>query len=157
MEGSAVLELKKVLFDAYDGFSDKRIKNLEKGDTFIVDDRESSDVGADRRLYLWFCRVFVTVLNEGEIRITFRGQLPMSEAVQDWLDWHLAIKEETRPYSWYVNLKRGEQFTLRDLAREIISIVSSGERYDENAYKFVCPRLEETLLKLLSVLDRVWL
>ena len=157
MDGSSVPELKKVLFDAYDGFSDKRIKNLEKGDTFIVDDRSDDDFDAKGRLYLWFCQVLVTVLNEGEIKITFRGQLPMSEAVQDWLDWHLAIEEETKPHSWHVNLQRGEQFTLRDLASEIISIVNSGERYDEKAYKFVCPRLENTLLNLLSVLDRVWL
>lgn len=43
--------LKKHLFDAYKGFSDKRIKNLNKGNTFIIDDRSPKDIDSKGGLY----------------------------------------------------------------------------------------------------------
>lgn len=59
-------QLKKSLFAAYNGFADKRIKNLSKSTTFIVDDRTQSDLAADKTLFLWFCSVFVDVITEQE-------------------------------------------------------------------------------------------
>ena len=48
--------LKRVLFDTYDGFADKRVKKLENATTFIVDDRnEGGVIGADKEPLSWFC------------------------------------------------------------------------------------------------------
>jgi len=46
--------LKKALFEAYGGFADKRIKKLESGSIFVVDDRSDGDRGADGKLYGYF-------------------------------------------------------------------------------------------------------
>ena len=62
--------LKKVLFEEYDGFADKRIKKLETGSTFIVDDRTDGDQGADKKLFGWFCSMFVDV--ESSTSVTIR-------------------------------------------------------------------------------------
>ena len=39
--------LKRKLFDEYGGFRDKRIKNLDQGERFIIDDRSpTQDFGS---------------------------------------------------------------------------------------------------------------
>jgi hypothetical protein len=62
-------ELKQVLFNAYGGFADKRIKNLERGKLFIVDDRTRSDEDAAGKLFLWFCQVLAEVIDGDTVKI----------------------------------------------------------------------------------------
>ena len=49
-------DLKQVLFNAYGGFADKRIKTLDKGALFIVDDRTPSDDDAAASCSCGFAR-----------------------------------------------------------------------------------------------------
>jgi len=68
--------LKRALFDFYGGFADKRIKNLDKGTTFIVDGRSTSDLGGDRKPFATFCLVFADVVSESEVRVNLSGNIP---------------------------------------------------------------------------------
>jgi hypothetical protein len=151
-------ELKQMLKDEY-GCSDKRIRKLEKMTTFIVDDRKPSDVGADRNLYVTFCRVFLTVEAHDRVNVALSGNVPEGAAVTSWLrsnpgaQWtkhgvhaQLAIAVEPQTVE-----------PLRTLARAIRSIVAPGApRYDTPSYKYVCPRTAASLERLAKVLDDHW-
>jgi hypothetical protein len=70
------LELKKMLFEAYGGFADKRLKNLERDAAFVIDDRSDGDYDARGQLFLWFCQIFATVEDGDSVEVEFRGGVP---------------------------------------------------------------------------------
>jgi len=43
--------LKEALLAEYGSFVDKRVKTIDRGDRFIVDDQTRNDFGADKQLY----------------------------------------------------------------------------------------------------------
>lgn len=149
-------ELKRTLYDVYNGFSDKRIKNLESGDTFIIDDRGPSDIGADNQLYSYFCLLFATVLDESHTQIVLRGNIPESDEINAWLDDNGAERNEGNQLSITFVIERGQQGRLSELAKAIMSIVASGKRYSVANYKYVCPRTAGSIERLKTVLDTVW-
>lgn len=149
-------KLKKALYDAYGGFGDKRIKNLDKGSTFIVDDRSAGDYGADRNLFLWFCSIFVEVVSDSEIKVTMSGGVPIASSVKTWAKANGA-KLETSPRGQLVfHIKKEAQPALLSLATAIKGIVAPGKKYPVPAYKYVCPRTANSLTKLASELSSVW-
>ena len=77
--------LKQVLFEKYGGFADKRIKNLDKSNIFIADDRTPGDVGADRQLLSYFCTIFINTQSSTQPRVELRGNVPTSTAVKSWI------------------------------------------------------------------------
>jgi len=92
--------LKKALFDFYGGFADKRIKKLDKGTTFIVDGRSTSDLGGDRKPFATFCMVFADVVSEREVRVNLSGNIPVGAQVEGratgraWTQQELSAGEE---------------------------------------------------------------
>lgn len=72
--------LKRILLDAYDGFADKRIKNLDKSSTFIVDDCNDSDIGANRKLLSYFCMIFADVKSNEKITVRLSGNVPVGKS-----------------------------------------------------------------------------
>ena len=76
-------ELKQTLFNAYGGFADKRVKNIEKGTFFIIDDRTPADEDASGRLFSWFCLIFAEVIDQDTVNITMRGGLPDGPLVKN--------------------------------------------------------------------------
>ena len=71
-------ELKAVLFEAYDGFADKRVKNLDKSSTFLVDDRDPGVIGAHKKPLSWFCQIYAHAIADDELRATLTNT-PLSE------------------------------------------------------------------------------
>lgn len=155
--------LKQVLFEAYGGFADKRIKRLDKGSTFIVDDRSEDDLGANQRLYSYFCMIFAKVTPDDRtsagdiVTVTLNGNVPTSAGVQAWVTEHRA-EYRTAPLSSFLTFRvgRGEQAKLRSLAKSIRAITGSGARYGVKSYKYVCPRTAASLEKLAGVLETAW-
>lgn len=147
--------LKKKLFDEYDGFADKRIKNLDKGQRFIVDDRSPRDFGA-RGLYSYFCSVFADVLADDRVQVVLSGNVPASQGVDDWAAKYQARKNDGISSSLSFIVERGNESTLNELAECIDGIVAPGKRYDTSNYKYVCPRTAKSLRRLANVLSDYW-
>lgn len=151
-----MLKLKKSLFDAYGGFADKRIKKLEKGTTFIVDDRSTGDYGADKSLFLWFCSIFVEVISDSEVKITLTGGVPVSATVKSWAEENGAVLSASTGGQLTFNIQKGRQPALLSLATAIKGIVAPGKTYSVAAYKYVCPRAANSLTKLAHELTSAW-
>lgn len=151
-------ELKRILFDAYGGFADKRYKNLDKSSTFIIDDRNESDVGADGSLYSYFCCVFADVKSNQEVVVTLVGNIPIGKRVNSWLkEQDLEIKTLSIQSRLAITVAEGEQSKLKDLAAAIRSIVAPGSpRYSVANYKYVCPRTANSLTRFAELLDDTW-
>lgn len=152
---SNITSLKSHLFDVYDGFADKRIKNLNKSDRFIVDDRDDGPAyGADKKLFLWFCAIYFHVQDDGSMNVELTGGVPTSEAIREWADKGNADLQE-HPYRTrlLMDLQLGEEDRLRKLADMIAAIVRRGRRYSVKAYKYVCPRTAQSLRRLADVLE----
>jgi len=157
--GEATRALKEIFFAEYGGFADKRIKNLDKGSVFIIDDRGPRDFGADRDLYLWFCMMFVEVIDDNTIRVSLHRNVPQGKKVSEWCAENCAQMTETSvtgDFSLTFEVKRGEQKKLSTLARAFRSIVEGGARYEVPSYKYVCPRITDALARLQEVLSRAW-
>lgn len=146
-------EMKRALFDAYDGFAEKRLKNIENDAPFIVDDRSSGDFGADKQLFLWFCQMFVEVNSGDCIQVTMRGGLPDSADVAAWFDT-IGAQDDARGKTFEIGV--GQQDALLDLADRMEAIIAPGKRYPVAAYKYVCPRTAGSLRRMHSVIDKVW-
>jgi hypothetical protein len=147
--------LKKRMFDEYGGFADKRIKNLDKGQTFLVDDRQPSDFGADRGLYSYFCSIFAEVLTDDRVQIFLAGNVPVSKNVDEWAAKYQAQQSDGISRLSFI-VERGNEFIINELAERIAAIVAAGKRYGTPNYKYVCPRTANSLLRLSGVLSAYW-
>jgi hypothetical protein len=151
-----VRELKAILFKVYGGFADKRIQNLDHGSVFTVDDRSGRDLGADKKLYGYFCLMFAEVLTDTDVSIRLRGNVPLSNSVKNWVAKHQATLDESATRVLTFSVRKGATAPLLELAEAISSIVAKGARYKEPSYKYVCPRTAESLRKLEKVLRQAW-
>lgn len=145
--------LKQVLFDAYGGFADKRVNNLEKGRLFIIDDRGPGDEDATGKLFLWFCQTFAEVIDQDAVKVTMRGGVPDGPLVTKWFAENGA---ENTNFGREFIVRRGDEGGLADLASAFRAIVRPGARYPVKSYKFVCPRVAAALDRLREVLARAW-
>ena len=149
-------EINSALFEAYDGFADKRLKRFDRVAAFQVDDRNPGDISADGSPLLSFCRMHATP--ESEDRISLRlWNAPVNEKIVAWVKkqggkvTHDIIEIVEFP------VERGEQAKLAELATLVRGIVARGApHYDTKSYKYSCPRVAGSLEKLKKVLDGVW-
>jgi hypothetical protein len=153
MSIEATREVKRTFLQEYEHFADKRIKNLDKGNLFIVDDRGPGDFGADRDLYSWFCLMFAEVTSHDSIQIKLSRNVPQGESVKEWCSRN-NVKMTDRGMDF--ELRPGTQNKLAHLAEAFRSIVQPGARYEVSNYKYVCPRVAAALVRLQSVLNRAW-
>jgi hypothetical protein len=145
--------LKAHLFAAYNGFSDKRIKNLEKSDLFIVDDRSGRDLASDGTLYSYFCKMFARVVAPDAVEVQLSGNIPSGEEVTAWIAKHGSSLRDQPSGVMTVSVPLGQESLLEDLATAMRSIVRPGApRYAEPNYKYVCPRTAASLDRLAKVL-----
>src|SRR5438270_12046772 len=77
--------LKEALLKEYGSFADKRIKSLDKGSQFMVDDRAPNDFDSRGHLYNWFCMIFAEVQLDGSLEIVLTGSVPDGESVREWI------------------------------------------------------------------------
>jgi len=150
--------LKKILFDEYGGFADKRIKDIDKGNKFIVDDRDDSDIGANGKLLSYFCMIFVEVLSNEKVFVELYGNIPIGKTVKNWLaKKEYEIKTLPMHSILSIEINQGDQGILKELAESIESIVAPGApRYNVKSYKYVCPRTAKSLDRLRKILDKAW-
>ena len=144
------LSLKLHLFNAYGGFSDKRIKKLEKGKTFIIDDRQERDAGSDG-LYSYFCTMFATVVEPDELELMLNRNVPVNEKVKEYVRSHGG--ELTGDALLKMCIRSQDSSVLRGLAAAIRTITARGARYSIPSYKYVVPRTADSLERFAAVLD----
>lgn len=153
-----MLKLKRALFTEYGGFADKRIKKLEKGFRFIIDDRGKHDIGANGQLLSYFCMIFAEVISGTKISVWFQGNVPINGAVRGWITKYAAnLGAAGADMTLSFNVAQGETARLRELADAVASITAPGApRYQVPSYKYVCPRVAKSLKRFASTLDDVW-
>jgi hypothetical protein len=149
-------KLKRILFDEYGGFADKRIKKLEKGNLFIVDDRTESDCAADKSLFLWFATLFVESVSDDELKLHAGGAFPNGADVRRWLKVNrITTSEGHRLFS--ATLTPKNYSILDTLPHAVAKIVERGAPpYEVKAYKYVCPRTAKSLTRLSNTLKKAW-
>jgi hypothetical protein len=105
------VELKRVLYETFGGFADKRIRKLERGDTFIIDDRQPHELdgysngngngnghsngngnghanghsngnGNGHSAARNFCRMFARVQGENHLVLSLHERAPLSFEVE---------------------------------------------------------------------------
>jgi hypothetical protein len=150
--------LKSHLFAEYNGFADKRIKNLKKCDTFIIDDRNDSDCGANKKPLSHFCMILARVEGDNKINVILSGNVPQGLAVEKWLkDNEDKLKENGGNARLAFTLTPEDYSILDSLAVAIAAITAPGApRYSVKSYKYVCPRVAKSLRRLKKVLGRAW-
>ena len=151
MPVGSVEELRSVLFDAYDGFGDKRLKDLGRDAPFIVDDRGKGDLDAQGHLFLWFCQIWALVEAPDRVRVTLRGGVPEGAAAAHWFQAHGAHHSN---FGLEVVITPANVGELEALAKSFLAITKS--RYEVKAYKYVVPRVAKSLRKLRDVLGQAW-
>lgn len=153
MSAEEMRALKQVLFDKYDGFADKRYRNIDSYDTFIVDDRGRKDIGADKGLYSYFCMIIASVPGAKRVHVALRGNVPTSDAIANWAKARSAERDDSN-LSFDVTPKSLGR--LDELEKSLKDIVRPGAKYDVKSYKFVCPRTAKSLARLREVLADHW-
>lgn len=145
------IQLKQHLFEAYGGFADKRIRNIERDEPFIVDDRGEGDYDARKQLFLWFTLMFANVRSATEVELIFRGGTPESQEVNTWFTKHDANRNGN---SISVMLNPENFSDLDGLAVSVERITR--KRYDTPAYKYVVPRVAGSIRQFCHVLGKAW-
>lgn len=149
--------LKRTLYDAYGGFSDKRIKRLERSQTFIIDDRGPGDYGANKYLFSYFCMVFADVLAGDKVRVAVRGNVPRATSTEAWARKHGVRFKKGAQASLMFDVGPTDFDKLEELADAMKSIVAPGApRYAVSSYKYVCPRTAQSLKELHALLSKHW-
>jgi len=143
--------LRGVLFEAYDGFADKRLKDLTRDAPFIVDDRSRRDEDAQGRLFSWFCQMLVEADAPDHVRLVLRGEVPEGAAVDAWFQAHGARRGRL---GLEVDLTPANVADLPNLSSAFASIMRAP--YDVKAYKYVVPRVAGSLMRLHKVLSGAW-
>jgi hypothetical protein len=133
------------------GFGDKRIKDLNKSDHFICDDRDHAARDARGRLFLWYCTVGLRVISGDLVHIKMGNAMPRSDAVNKWWEENTV---EGKYGMKVIPITKGEEYKLGDLAKMIVAIVK--KPYDMKAYRYVCPEVATVLRKTEKVLEKVW-
>lgn len=146
-------ELKQIFFDVYDGFADKRVKNLDNGSRFIVDDRSNRDEDARGQLFSWFCQIFLEVIDQDSIRIIMCGGVPEGPLVEEWFTNNGVEKTDL---GFVLIVSRHKERGLSELALAFQAIVRPGAHYSVKSYKYVCPRVAAALDKVQKVLEQAW-
>lgn len=148
------MQLKRRLYDEYGGFADKRIKKLEKGSQFIVDDRTDSDIGADKKLLSYFCSMYLVVEGDNAATLRLHNNVPMGPSVEKWGKKN-GVELNERVLT--VKITPKNYGILKSLAEAIEAITAPGApRYSVPSYKYVCPRTAASLRRLHSALDQAW-
>lgn len=146
--------LKQMLLTEYGSFADKRIKDIDKGFRFIVDDRDKHpSFGSGGEPFGWFCQMFADVNGPNALLLTIRGPLPKSDRVQEWID---ANEMRSSGNHHEMTLTPENVDNLQGLADALRAIVAKGETYDAPSHKYTCPRVASCLERLDEVLSRHW-
>jgi hypothetical protein len=138
--------LRAFLFTTYDGFSDKRCKDLDKNHPFKVDDREDGDVAVD------FCDIFVSVpdMNKPEFELSLQN-CPHNAEVQQLIadnGGKITAGPAVGAISFCIQLNVKEGSFVNKLARAIKHVIGRGQSYEVPNWRWIAPRTAKSLTQL---------
>lgn len=148
----ATRALKKALLEEYGHFSNRTLKNVDKGSKFIVDDRGPGD-STSKGLNSTFCLIFADVKNSQcvEVKLYSPSGVPDGPTVSHWLKTNKILR-----------LASGITFDITPPTLGILLALSqaidsiTAQPYTVKAYKYVCPRTAKSLKRLHQILEGHW-
>jgi hypothetical protein len=143
------LRLKRFLFNQYNGFADKRIKDISKDYAFKVDDQSSIDVHDQ------FCGIFVRVIADNRFMLSVTNNAPINRSIRVLLKPKKAkISTIENRSSFEIELSVMDIDFIRDLSKEIADLVFPGKKYKDRNWKWLCPRTAGSLKLLADILSK---
>jgi hypothetical protein len=150
-------ELKRRLFDHF-CFADRRVKNFDRGRTFLVDDRGPDDHNAYGHRYLSLCMVFAQVNSPDVVEVQLLGNVPVSFDIESWASSVGASLTIGKQSSLVFTVAPNRLQLLDQLANLLEEIVHyDAPRYPVPSWKYACPRTAESLRRLKRVLQHHWM
>lgn len=145
--------LKEALLREYGSFADKRIKNIDKGSRFLVDDRHNGGLASDGNPYGWFCSIVAEVADSETVRVSLTN-LPEGPSVAAWADAMGVTGGSARTE---LAVTPGSLDLLTGLAEALRAIVAPGAPwYSTASYKYACPRAADSIDRLARTLAQAW-
>ncbi len=153
--------IKRAFLAEYGHFADRRIKDLDKSDRFIIDDRDGGgpSFGADRTPYGWFCEMFADIKQPDIVQITIEGPLPTGDSVIVWLTQN-SVKPNDRfgsgrsQYRFVVSPHNLDK--LLSLADALNKLIANRNAKRDNSDWFTIPRIAACLGRVHRVLSVHW-
>jgi hypothetical protein len=140
------LELKRFLFDAYGGFADKRVTRVERGNTFIIDDRKPEDSTGRGALSKTFCRIFARVVGEDQIVLSLHENAPIDYAVRKLVESRGGRTGEHFGATYLsVTIHATESKYVRQLAQAIEAMVDDATDLPQSTLQRTCTRVASSL------------
>jgi hypothetical protein len=141
--------LKLFLFKQYDGFGDKRVKDISKDYPFKIDDQSSLDVHDQ------FCGIFLRVIADDRIELSLSNNAPFSRPIKSLLKSKGAEVRTIKNRSHVkVELSVSDIQFIRDLSKQVAALVAPGKEYKDRNWKWLCPRTADSLDRLANALSK---
>ncbi len=142
------LALKHFLYTKYGGFGDKRIKDISRDYPFKVDDQSNKDA------HDWFCGIFVRVIAKDRFELSLSNNAPINSTIKS-LVHSKGGKASTFDKSSHIEVELSvtDIVFISDLSKLIAGLVSTGKRYKNRNWKWLCPRTAASLDRLATVLS----
>lgn len=147
------IELKMFLLSRYESFADKRLKNVARGNGFIIDSRSDGGEGSTRSHLYTFCSMYLDVISNRSVGIRLSGNVPQSKSVAQLAD---KLDAESVPNSLSITVTPESLSTFRNFANSIAAIAAPGKRYSVPSYKYVCPLTARYLIRVAQYLEEFW-
>lgn len=139
------LLLKHFLYDKYEGFGDKRIKDISRDYPFKVDDQ------TDKDNHDLFCGIFVSVKEKDRFELSLTNNAPINTDIENLIKTKAGKAIKTKRASYIeVDLSVEDIKFIKSLSQLIADIVSSGKRYTNRNWKWLCPRTSASLDRLAT-------
>jgi hypothetical protein len=151
------LELKKRLFDSYGGFTDRRIKNLGKGDTFTIYGREATDFDDHDRAYSSLRKATVKVRDATTVDLHIERSLAAFGQVRRQAPALGGSIPREEISTLDMRVTPGELNRLEELATPCHALAQRrAPECGMRSYKPVCSPADKSLLRLWAILQEQW-
>lgn len=144
-------ELKALLFEAYGGYADRGHRHSSHDLSFTIDDRAALDYDAGGDLFYWFCKMSVHIEAADRALLSLRGGVPVSPKVDALLKKAGATRTET---GFEIVLTPENLGFIDALIKTFSAIIK--RKYRVKAYKYVVPRVCNSLTELKGILAGAW-
>lgn len=139
-------QFKKYLFEKYDGFRDKRVKDIAKDYSFKIDDQAPED---NKEL---FCGIFVRVVKGTTFELHLTNNAPLNSIVKKLIESKGGEVNESVQSSIKVELSCKDYEFILKLSNEIKGLVAPDKQYSNPNWKWLCPRTANSLTRFAEIL-----
>lgn len=138
--------IKEILFNEY-GFSDSKIKDLNKSNTFKVDDQGPHDIGDV------FCQIFVDVIDATSFRLKLSNNAPINRKITRFINNNNGCINKNNLYS---NLELTININSIDIIYDLSILINDAikSKYTNSNWRWICPRTGNSLKKLYEILKK---